>query len=263
MIDILSTALLANGVLYLATWAWGTRIANISIIDGIWSLSFALTLTVCLFEKASVSIHQLLLAGLIYVWALRLSVHLFPRSLSHGEDHRYTRMRQGWRPEQFVWWSLVGIFGLQLILSLLLSIPFIGALTSTSQPTTAFFFGLLLSLFGFVYETCADLQLKAFRSQIESEKRVLDTGLWRYSRHPNYFGEWLFWWGIWIASADLGAPWWSIYAPILLTALLLRVSGVANMESKIEERRPDYRRYIDSTNAFFPGPLKSTPTIEP
>ena len=253
MVDLILTSVAANALLYGLTWAIGTRLRNISIIDGIWSLSFALTLVVCLYKNADVDAHRACIAILIFVWAIRLSVHLLPRSLRHGEDHRYTRMRTGWSSWGFLWWSLFAIFGLQLMLSIVLSLPFMVAFSTTGTPQPIFHFGTLIALFGLVYEIVADEQLKRFRAHSANDGSVLNQGLWRYSRHPNYFGEWLFWCGIWVACIAAGAPLWTVHAPILLTILLLRVSGVANMESTIQDRRPAYAQYIRQTNAFFPG----------
>ena len=115
--------------------------------------------------------------------------------------------------------------------------------------------GAVLAIFGIGFESLADAQLARFRATLGNAGTVLDRGLWRYSRHPNYFGECCVWWGFYLLAADAGA-WWTIFSPLLMSLLLLRVSGVTLLEKDIGERRPAYHDYIARTNAFFPGPRR-------
>ena len=233
-----------------------TYVGKINWVDVIWGPSFAVTLTVCVLQMKAINAPQFILMTLIYLWALRLALHLVPRALHHGEDQRYTAMRDGRTPRFFVLWSLVAIFGLQVLISLSLSTPFLYAMSSQMRPSVATYAMLGLSLFGLLYETIADRQLNAFLAQRQDPTSVCRSGLWKWSRHPNYFGEAVFWWGIWLSAVTLDAPLWTVYAPALLTVLLLRVSGVALMESTIGTRRPAYADYVRTTNAFIPGPMK-------
>ena len=115
--------------------------------------------------------------------------------------------------------------------------------------------GAALAIFGIAFESLADAQLAQFKADAANAGRVMDRGLWRYSRHPNYFGEFCVWWGFYVIALGAGG-WWTVFSPLLMTLLLLRVTGVALLEKDIGERRPAYRDYIARTNAFFPGPSK-------
>lgn len=258
MLELFAHALIANGCLFSLVWVLATYLSKVSLIDIIWGPSFAVTLTVCLWHSSALSDGQWAMAILIYVWAARLALHLLPRGFSHGEDARYTAMRKGRSPRFFIVWSLFGIFGLQAFISLGLSTPFVfGLMTDQYNPSAPLpFLGLLLAAVGLAYETLADYQLKTFLAKRSGAQAVCNVGLWKWSRHPNYFGEALFWWGIWVSALTLGAPFWTIYAPVGLNLLLLKVSGVSLMESTITTRRPQYAEYIKTTNAFIPGPSR-------
>ena len=256
---LVASCLLANGLLFVPAWVVATVVKKINVVDVIWGPSFAVSLTVALNLVASPTPEQIALSVLIYLWAFRLALHLLPRAIHHEEDRRYTAMREGRSRRFFLFWSLIAIFGLQVVLSVLLSVPFLSIMLQSPTPGgITFAVGLGAALIGLVYESVADYQLRTFLTQRSDTGSVCQQGLWRFSRHPNYFGEFVFWWGIWLATIDLGAPLWCIYAPIGLTYLLLRVSGVALMESTIKTRRPSYDAYCRTTNAFFPGPRRST-----
>ena len=255
MIDALITAIGVNAVLFVTVWLIGTAKAKISLIDVVWGPSFGLTLMVCLINAPGLGLAKILLATLILTWSIRLGYHLLPRAFSATEDRRYTAMRAGRSPTFFVWWSLIAVFGLQLVLSTFFSLPFVYALFSSSTHGTDLVvaLGLGIATIGLAYESVADWQLKEFLSEPKGERSVCNVGLWRLSRHPNYFGESVFWWGIWLSAVGLSAPVWTVAAPIGLTVLLLRVSGVSMMESTISSRRPGYDAYKQTTNAFLPG----------
>jgi steroid 5-alpha reductase family enzyme len=148
------------------------------------------------------------------------------------------------------------VFGLQAMLAWIISLPVLGSMAGDRSPGWRDAPGLALWLAGFLCEWVADSQLMRFRADPGNHGAVMDRGLWRYSRHPNYFGECCLWWGFYLLAASAGA-WWTIVAPVLMTVLLLRVSGVALLEQDISERRPAYREYIARTNAFLPGPRRA------
>jgi steroid 5-alpha reductase family enzyme len=262
MLDTLLIAVGVNAVLFVLVWLVGTAKARISLVDVVWGPSFGLTLMVCLINAPALGLGKLLIATLVLTWSIRLGYHLLPRAFSATEDRRYTAMRVGRSPTLFVWWSLVAVFGLQLVLSTFFSLPFVYALFSppTESMSVWVAIGLLVATIGLAYESIADWQLKEFLSEPKGERSVCNVGLWRLSRHPNYFGECVFWWGIWLSAIALNAPLWTVAAPSGLTILLLRVSGVSMMESTISSRRPGYEAYKQTTNAFLPGipkPLRS------
>ncbi len=190
--------------------------------------------------------------ALVAVWALRLAIYLALRNWDAPEDHRYRAIRARNEPG-FRWKSLYLVFGLQALLAWLISAPLAGAIASAAPLGALDALGAALAAFGIVFEATGDAQLARFKADPASAGKVMDRGLWRYTRHPNYFGEFCVAWGFWLLAAAGGA-WWTLFAPLLMTLLLLRVSGVALLEKDIGERRPAYRDYVARTNAFFPGP---------
>ncbi len=255
MIETVLNAVCVNAVLFISVWLIATAKKKVSLIDVIWGPSFGCTLMVCLINAPALSTSQLVIATLVLTWSIRLGYHLLPRAFHPTEDRRYTAMRVNRSPTFFIWWSLFSIFGLQLVLSTFFSMPFIYALFGDGTPShqAAFAIGAVIACFGLGYESLSDWQLKEFLAEKRAEQSVCNIGLWRFSRHPNYFGESVFWWGMWLSSLSLGAPVWTIAAPVGLTVLLLRVSGVSMMEATISSRRPGYDEYKRSTNAFLPG----------
>lgn len=196
----------------------------------------------------------LIAALAVTVWGLRLAIYIGIRNAGHGEDRRYQAMRAK-RPGSFWIWSLFGVFILQGILALVVSLPVqsLGSVGDTS-PGILGWIGLAVFLAGLGFEAIGDSQLAAFKRDPANKGQVMDRGLWRYTRHPNYFGDALLWWGIWLIAVGSGAAWWSLVGPALMTFLLVRVSGVAMLESDMAERRPGYAEYIRRTSPFIPRP---------
>lgn len=237
----------------LAAWAVATARRNVGLVDIVWSLFFLAGALVYAVAGGEGPRAWLVLA-LVGVWALRLAVHLALRNWGAPEDHRYRAIRARNEPG-FPWKSLYLVFGLQALLAWLISAPLAGAIASAGglQPLDAA--GAALAAFGIAFESAADAQLANFRSDPANAGKVMNRGLWRYTRHPNYFGEFCVAWGLWLVALSAGA-WWTVFAPLLMSVLLLRVSGVALLEKDIAERRPAYRDYVATTNAFFPGPVR-------
>jgi steroid 5-alpha reductase family enzyme len=198
-----------------------------------------------------------LVLALIAVWGLRLGLHIFFRNRGHGEDPRYARWRQ--QAGDAWWWkSYLKVFLLQGFVMWVIAAP-IRVVAVSAEPdhiTALDVIGTCMWLIGFYFEAVGDLQLRRFKENPANQGQVMDRGLWRFTRHPNYFGDALTWWGIGAIalSGDLG--WLALIGPALMTFLLMRVSGVVLLEQGMEKRRPGYRAYIESTNAFFPGPKK-------
>jgi steroid 5-alpha reductase family enzyme len=190
----------------------------------------------------------------VTVWALRLSVYITWRNWGHGEDPRYEAIRARNEPN-FSFKSLYLVFGLQAVLAWIISLPTLGATLSAAPLTALDAAGSVLWLVGITFEAGGDWQLARFKANPENRGRVMDRGFWRFTRHPNYFGDFCVWWGLYLIAAGGGA-WWSLIGPLVMSVLLLKVSGVALLESDIAKRRPEYVDYIKRTNAFFPGPRK-------
>lgn len=252
MLDRHATTAAITAILALAAVGWvvSLRRRDVSVVDPLWSLFFLLAVLTYR-QLLPVSARGELVLGLVALWALRLAGYLLWRNWGEPEDRRYRQMRA--RNEPGFWWkSAYLVFGLQAALASVLSVPLLWAVGSGGELSALDALGTLLWLVGFLFETVADLQLARFK-RAGRATAVLDRGLWRYTRHPNYFGEALLWWGYFLIAAAAGG-WWTVYAPLLMTFLLLRVSGVTLLEADIGERRPGYRGYIARTSAFLPWP---------
>lgn len=254
--DIYLYGLLVALLLPLLTWIVSLLKGDVSIVDSLWSLIFlALYVTYFLLHDFT-TLRGTVVLILVATWALRLSAYITWRNWGEPEDARYQAIRQKYSPN-FAMKSLWIVFLLQGGLAWIISLPLLAAVTG-SRPFNLFdLAATALVLFGILYETIADAQLAAFKSRPDNQGEVMDKGLWRYTRHPNYFGECCVWWGFYLFAVGAGG-WWSILSPLLMTFLLLRVSGVTLLEKDITQRRPGYRDYIARTNAFFPGIPKAS-----
>jgi len=237
-------------------WLIGTARKNVTIVDSMWALFFLIGLLVYLLgaPDGAMTSRKTLLLAMVSLWSLRLSGYLAWRNRHPHEDRRYQAIRQNNQP----FWikSLYIVFGLQALLAWIISMPLFGAVQSELALNMFDAIGTALWLLGFTWESIGDFQLARFKADPGNAGKVMDCGLWSLSRHPNYFGECCLWWGYYALACAAGA-WWSIPAPLLMTLLLLKVSGVAMLEKDISERRPAYADYIRRTNAFIPGPKKS------
>jgi steroid 5-alpha reductase family enzyme len=253
MFDVQAWLVAGAAIAVAAAVAWIISVVrhDVSIVDSLWSLLFLLALLVYLAVSGSTGPRGWLITALVFAWALRLSIYITIRNHGHPEDHRYQAIRSNNEPH-FWLKSLYIVFLLQGFLAWVICLTALAAVSSQAPFGPLDFIGLALWLLGMYFEVVGDWQLARFRRGTGDSGAVLDTGLWRYTRHPNYFGEATLWWGIYLMALSAGT-WWSIFAPLLMTFLLLRVSGVALLEKDIADRRPAYRDYMRRTNAFFPG----------
>ena len=259
MFDI-SAYLAALAILLLfGTVFWVVSLVNndVSIVDSLWSLMFLLAAILYSLFSAELGPRALLVLGMVVIWSIRLSLHITLRNHGKGEDRRYQQIRANNEPG-FRFKSLYIVFGLQAVLAWIISMPLLLAINSTSPLSLLDAAGAGLWLVGMAFEAVGDFQLLRFKRNPANRGRVLERGLWRYTRHPNYFGEATLWWGYYLLAVAAGGV-WTVFAPLLMTLLLLKVSGVALLEKDIQERRPGYREYIERTNAFIPGPPKAGP----
>ena len=238
------------------TWFYSLYRHDVSIVDSLWSLMFLAAALVYAWQAPARGMHTVFIFMLVAVWALRLSIHLTARNWGEPEDRRYREIRRNNEPH-FGVKSLYIIFGLQGMLAWIISIPLLFALFARSGFHWLDIFATALWLFGFFFEAVGDYQLMKFKEVKSNQGKVLDTGLWRFTRHPNYFGEACIWWAYCLFAIPAGG-WWTIYAPVLMTFLLLKVSGVVLLEKDITQRRPEYQSYIERTSAFFPWLPRTT-----
>ena len=226
-----------------------------SIVDPLWSILFlAAGLTYAARSTAPAGDRRTLILVLVSVWALRLSLYLLWRARGKDEDYRYQAMREKQGPN-FPLKSLFTVFWLQAMLAWVVSAPLLASVDGSGDLGVLAWLGVAVWAVGLFFEAVGDLQLARFKANPANAGSVLDRGVWRYTRHPNYFGDFAIWWGFFLIAADAGG-WWSVYGSLLMSFLLLRVSGVAMLEKTISKRRPAYEVYTRTTNAFFPGPKK-------
>lgn len=244
-------------VLAVATWLVSLVQRDVSLVDRVWSVMIVGAGWVYLVWMPGAGLRGLAMLLVASLWALRLSLFITWRNWGHGEDRRYQEIRARNEPG-FALKSLYLVFALQAVLAWTVSAPFLVGAAAPRALGWLDAMGLALAVFGLVFEAVGDWQLARFKADPAHRGQVMDRGLWGYTRHPNYFGEACVWWGLWI-TAVAGAGWagaWSIVSPLLMTVLLLKVSGVGLLEKDIAERRPAYRDYIARTNAFLPGPRR-------
>ena len=237
------------------TWLLSLPLRNVAIVDSLWSLMLFMAGVIYALGADPRAPRLSLVLWLLALWAIRLAFYLTARNAGKGEDRRYRDMRERHDPG-FGVKSLYLVFWLQALLAWVISLPLLGAFTSTQPLNGLDYLGVALWIIGFVFEAGGDWQLARFKKNPLNADQVMDGGLWRYTRHPNYFGEFCIWWGFWCMALAAGA-WWSAVGPALLTYLLLRISGIRLLERDIGKRRPQYADYVLKTNAFFPGPPRN------
>jgi steroid 5-alpha reductase family enzyme len=253
----------ALGLLVLV-WLASLARRDASIVDVFWGPGFVASACVYAALGDGWAPRTMLALALVSLWGLRLAAHILWRSRGKQEDYRYQEMREK-HGKRFWWVSLFTVFLFQGLLMWLISVPLLQAIRA-SQPAgwTAFdLAALVLFVVGFFFEAVGDLQLARFRSDTGNRGRVLRTGLWRYTRHPNYFGDAVVWWSFFTLALGTPGSLWTIYSPLLMTLLLLKVSGVGLLEKKLSRTRSEYADYVARTNAFvpwFPGPRRDRST---
>lgn len=251
MMDNLLIALAGLAVVTVAMtllWLLSLKLDDVSIVDPFWAPGFLLVTGTYVALTPERTARAWLVATLVAIWAVRLGAHLLRRKLGSGEDHRYAAMRERSGPT-FRYRSLFTVFWLQALLLWIISAPLFAAVVSSARLGPLDLLGAAVVLTGIALEAIADRQLEAFKADPANAGQVLDSGLWRYSRHPNYFGNAVLWWGAYVIALGAGGV-WTVFGPVLMTFLLLKVSGVSLLERDIEERRPAYADYVRRTSAF-------------
>lgn len=227
------------------------------IADTIWGLGFLFISLFHINSFANLTVKSKLILVLLSLWSLRLSIYLFIRSYKKPEDIRYINMRKSWGKNDNIH-SFIKVFLLQSILMGIISYPLsIIFVNNTREILSTDFLALSLFIIGFLFETIADIQLMQFKSKSENEGKILDKGLWSYTRHPNYFGEVLIWWSFYLFSIGADGGLISIVSPLLLTFLIIRISGIGMMEPLLANKGIEHHRYKLNTPIFFPVTLKN------
>ena len=234
-------------------WGLSLPMRNASIIDCFWGLGFILVCTVGLRLNDPPVPHHVVLAGMVFIWGARLSLYLTWRNWGMPEDYRYKAMRDKHGPS-FAWKSLFTVFLLQGFLTWFISLPLqVAMLSDQPAPGNVLMpIGVVIFIAGLAFESIGDWELARFKAKPENKGKVMDQGLWRYTRHPNYFGDALLWWGIFIAALPWPYVIYTVLSPVLMTLLLMKVSGVPLLEKRMAETRPKYAEYVRKTPAFFP-----------
>ena len=253
MITLFSQAALIILTFVTLLWIWSIFIKNVSIVDIFWGLGFVVVNTFYVFMSGELNARKILILTLVSIWGLRLAIYLAFRNIGKGEDFRYQEFRKNYGPKRYWWFSFFQTFLLQGALIMIVSLPLLGINSSTSNGTLNVldYIGIAVWLIGFTFEAGGDFQLARFKNNLKNNGKVLNTGFWKYTRHPNYFGDSAVWWAYAIFSIAAGS-YWQIIGAIIMTLLIIKISGVRLLEKTLKESKPQYRDYIKKTNSFFP-----------
>jgi len=234
-------------------WIISIFVKNVSIVDLFWGLGFVMTASFYFLKTGGFVTRKTILLILVAIWGIRLSGYLTWRNIGKGEDFRYRQFRMKYGENRYWWISFFQTFLLQGILMWLISLPLLGAQykEQNNALTILDWIGIFLWITGFFFESVGDLQLASFKSNSANKGKVMDRGLWKYTRHPNYFGDAAVWWGYGFLCLAAGS-YLPVIGSILMTALIIKVSGVALLEKSLNEQKPGYKEYIQKTSAFLP-----------
>ena len=242
-------------IISLMTVLWVTSILfkNVSIVDLFWGIGFVVVNTYYFFMSGDIYSRKILLLALVTIWGLRLSIYLAWRNIGKGEDFRYQEFRRNYGPRRYWWISYFQVFLLQGMLIMLVSLPLLGVNTNTQLNSLNWldFLGIFVWIIGFFFETIGDFQMARFKLNTDNKGKVLNTGLWRYTRHPNYFGDSAVWWSYGFFCIAAGS-YWPVVGSVLMTLLIIKVSGVYLLEKSLKDKKPEYIQYVKRTSAFFP-----------
>ncbi len=252
-ISVLAINFSAVVIMMLAGWIVSLIHRNVTIVDSLWGLGFVLVAWLTFAMSDGFAGRKILICLLVTIWGLRLALHLARRNHGKGEDPRYAEWRK--RSGRRFWLvSLFKVFLLQSVFLWVIALALQWGQLGRHPSSFTFldYSGAILWGVGFFFEAVSDQQLASFKADPANKGRVMDRGLWAWSRHPNYFGESLIWWGIFLIALTTPNAAWTIISPILITVVLLKMTGIPLMEKTIVHSKPGYKAYIARTNAFFP-----------
>ena len=242
-------------IFILVTLIWGVSVmlTNVSIVDLFWGLGFVIVNAVYYYSLEEVFTRNILLLGLVSLWGLRLFLYLSWRNIGNGEDFRYQEFRRQYGAQRYWWFSYFKTFLLQGALIMIVSLPLLGTnLHTTSNSLNGFdYLAVFVFIIGFLFEAGGDFQLAKFKKDPNNKGKVLNTGFWKYTRHPNYFGDSAIWWSFGIFSIAAGS-YWPVIGSVIMTLIIIKISGVSLLEKTLKESKPKYHDYIKKTNSFFP-----------
>jgi len=247
-------------IFFTLIWIISVKLKNASIVDIFWGIGFIVLNAYYFFYTETVHPRKNLVFALVTIWGLRLALHIFRKNLGKEEDFRYQNFRQHYGAHRYWWFSFFQVFMLQGILLWFISAPLLAVHYYSEQTNLNSWDYLAITIWivGFVFEAGGDWQLSRFKSNPSNKGKVLQSGLWKYTRHPNYFGDAAIWWGYALFSFGAG-KFWPVIGAVLMTFLLLKVSGVSMLERTLKNRKPGYLNYMETTSSFFPWfPKKQT-----
>lgn len=253
MLTLFLQASLIILVLLTLLWLLSVLLKNASIVDLFWGFGFVVVNAYYVFMSGDLTTRKILMLILVTIWGLRLSIYLAWRNIGKGEDFRYQEFRKKYGPERYWWISYFQTFLLQGVLMMLISLPLLGANMGNQSDhlQVSDYLGILVWLIGFTFEAGGDYQLSRFKSNPQNKGKVLCHGFWKYTRHPNYFGDSAAWWGYAFFSIAAGS-YWQIIGSAIMTLFIIKVSGVALLEKTLNNTKPQYYEYVRKTNSFFP-----------
>jgi steroid 5-alpha reductase family enzyme len=253
MISLFLQASLLIWILVTILWIWSVIIKNVSIVDLFWGIGFIVVNAFYVFSSGELNPRKILILILVSIWGFRLAIYLALRNIGKGEDFRYKEFRHKYGYESYWWVSYFQTFLLQGLLIMIVSLPLLG-INMSPHPgnlTILDYLGIFIWLIGFTFEAGGDFQLSSFKKDPKNKGRVLNTGFWKYTRHPNYFGDSAVWWAYALFSAAAGS-YWQVIGSVVMTLLIIKVSGVALIEKTLNKSKPQYQEYIQKTSSFFP-----------
>lgn len=240
-------------ILFTLLWLLSVKLKNVSIVDLFWGIGFVVVNTFYVLMSGELTTRKILMLILVTIWGGRLSIYLTWRNKGKGEDYRYQEFRRKYGSERYWWISFFQTFLLQGVLTMLISLPLLGVSMGNQSDSLHVldYFGILVWLVGFTFEAGGDYQLAHFKKNPLNKGKVLCYGFWKYTRHPNYFGDSAVWWAYGIFSIAAGS-YWQVIGSVLMTLLIIKVSGVALLEKTLNNTKPQYAEYIKKTSSFFP-----------
>ncbi len=253
MTALFTQAALIIFILVTLLWIVSIFITNVSIVDIFWGLGFVVVNTYYVFMSGDLTPRKLLILILVSIWGLRLALYLAFRNIGKGEDFRYQKFRQYYGVNRYWWISYFQTFLLQGALIMIVSLPLLGISHNNQFENFKLldYIGIIIWIIGFSFEAGGDFQLSRFKKDAHNKGKVLNKGFWKYTRHPNYFGDSAVWWAYALISVAAGS-YWQIIGAVIMTLLIIKVSGVSLLEKTLNKSKPQYKEYITKTNAFFP-----------
>jgi len=253
MFTLFIQALLVIFILVTLLWGLSVWIKNVSIADLFWGMGFIIVNAIYFYNSGDFHLRKIILLALVSFWGLRLFIYLSWRNKGKEEDFRYQKFRKKYGTERYWWVSYFQTFLLQGALIMFISLPLLGTHVQTNSNTLngLDYLAIVVFIIGFAFEAGGDYQLAQFKKDPSNKGQVLNTGFWKYTRHPNYFGDSVVWWSFALFSISAGS-YWTFIGSLGMTMLIIKVSGVTLLEKSLNDTKPHYRKYIQKTNSFFP-----------